>query len=130
MPASTDIRNSPSGKLKPAGGGGGTPARANKDMAASTTAADGDLACATPMASNPAASTVNGGGIDVLVNGVTYVVGDGIKTDDCYFSDDGGVTALDLRDVSAGSLLYWVGSVAGFELSASTDRIDFQYLVD
>jgi hypothetical protein len=107
-----------------------TPVRSNKSMSASTTTADGQVACATAVAVTPAASSTAGGGIGVRVNGVGYHVGDGTKVGvDCYFSGDGGTTARLLRSVVAGDLLYWVGSVALFELAASTDKIDFDYEV-
>jgi len=105
-----------------------TPSRGNKSMTASTTTADGNVACATAVATTPAASTTAGGGIGVRVNGVNYLVGDGTKVAvDCYFSGNGGTTARALRSVVAGDLLYWNGSVAGFELAAGTDKIDFVY---
>lgn len=105
-----------------------TGVRSNKNMAASTTVADGDVACATAVATNPAGSSTLGGYIGVRVNGVNYLVGDGTKVAvDCYFSADGGVTARALRAVVATDLLYWNGSVAGFQLAATTDKLDFLY---
>lgn len=102
--------------------------RSNKSMAASTTAVDGDLACATTVAQAPASSSANGGYIGVQVNGVSYLVGDGTKVAvDCYFSGDGGTTARALKSVVAGDLLYWNGSVVGFQLAAATDKINFLY---
>lgn len=107
-----------------------TPVRANKGMSASTTTADGNLACATAVATTPATSSAAGGAIGVQVNGVSYLVGDGTKVAaDCYFSGNGGTTARALRSVVAGDLLYWQGSIAGFELSAVTDKISFIYEV-
>lgn len=67
--------------------------------------------------------------VTVIVNGISYEVGDGYKTFDCYFSDDGGTTARNLFDVEAGDTLYWNGTIAGFDLSG-TDRVDFDYDVD
>ena len=67
--------------------------------------------------------------VTVIVNGISYEVGDGYKTFDCYFSDDGGTTARNLFDVEAGDTLYWNGTIAGFDLSG-TDRIDLDYDVD
>jgi hypothetical protein len=99
-------------------------------MSAETTVADGNLACLVPIAVSPAASSTNGGYIAVDVNGVDYHVGDGTKVGVvCYFSNDGGATARLLQDVVAGDLLYWNGSVAGFELSALTDKLNFNYEV-
>lgn len=100
--------------------------RANKSMAASTTVADGDLACATAVATTPATSSTAGGYIGVVVNGVAYLVGDGTKVAvDCYFSGDGGATARLMKSVVAGDLLYWNGSIAGFQLAAATDKVSF-----
>lgn len=97
----------------------GTPTALNKSMVASTTTLDDQLACATPIAALPK------GFVGVLVNGVAYDAGP--KTNVCYFSSDGGTTALAQGAITAGALLYWVGSVAGFQLDATTDIIDFTY---
>lgn len=101
----------------------GKPTTANKDMTASVTAADFDLACATALTTTPAPT---GGYVAVLVNGAAQSVGDGVRTKSCYFSADGGATARTFAAIVAGDLLYWVGTVAGFQLAAS-DRIDFWY---
>lgn len=101
--------------------------KANKAMAASLTAADFAEACATAIAATPApsANTANHY-VTVRVNGVGYEVGDGVRTKDCYFSADAGATARAFGAIAVGDKLYWVGSVAGFEL-ATTDVIDFLY---
>jgi hypothetical protein len=62
----------------------------------------------------------------VSVNGISYAVGDGVKTKDCYFSGDGGVTARAQGAIQAGDVLYWNGVIAGFDLNP-TMRIDFFY---
>jgi len=63
----------------------------------------------------------------VSVNGLSQLTGDGTKVSvNCYFSADGGTTARAMKSIVAGDLLYWNGTVAGFQL-ASTDRIDFLY---
>lgn len=118
---------------RPSGGSTGsdvfaTGARANKGVTAADTVSDGDLACPVAVAVTPAASSTNGGYIGVRVNGVHVpLVGDGTTVGVwCYFSDDGGVTAKLMRDVVAGDLLYWNGSIAGYELEIS-DAIDFDY---
>lgn len=111
-------------------GASATEARANKQMAASTTVSDGDLACATAVATTPATPSAAGGYVGVQVNGVNHLVGDGTKVAvDCYFSADGGATARALQAVVAGDLLYWNGSVAGFQLAAATDTVSFFYEV-
>lgn len=99
---------------------GGRPSKANKGMAASVTTADHDLACATAIA---AAAK---GTVEVQVNGVAQILGDADRAHDCYFSADSGATALAADAVTAGALLYWNGTVAGFELAA-TDKISFFY---
>lgn len=107
-----------------------TGATPNKAMPAETTVADGDLACAVGILVAPAASSPNGGYIGVRVDGVSVTVGDGTSVGvPCYFSGDGGTTARALRDVIVGDLLYWNGSVAGYQLLAGTDEIDFDYPV-
>jgi hypothetical protein len=98
------------------------PTIANKDMAASATTADFDLACATVMVGTPG----NDGYVKVEVNGVGYAVGDGVKTKPCYFSADSGATAKSIAAIATGDRLYWVGSVAGFQLLASF-KLDFHY---
>lgn len=111
---------------------GGSPTVLNKNMTASVTVADGNLACATAVAQTPVFSTdLNSGYIGVTVNGIWYDPSNGpgeLAARSCYFSGDGGATARLLRAVVAGDLLYWNGSIAGFQL-AGTDRIGFHYNV-
>jgi hypothetical protein len=64
--------------------------------------------------------------VTVKVNGVEINLGDGVKTEACYFSNDEGLTAKPMADIAAGDLLYWNGSIAGYELDA-TDDIDIAY---
>jgi len=98
-------------------------------MAALATAVDGDLACATAIAVTPALPSTDGGYIGVTINQNWYNPGDGTKVGVvCYFSNDGGVTALSLSAVAAGDLLYWNQLVAGFNL-AVTDTVGFHYPV-
>ena len=127
--------NGPTGPTGPAGAPGPTgpngptgptgpdaiPSPLNKDMTAATTINDNDLATATAIAATPI------GYVEVQVNGIGAVVGNGTKVGvDAYFSGDGGATARAVGAIVAGDLLYWNGSVAGFQLSP-TDRIDFLY---
>lgn len=105
-----------------------TASKRNKGMAAETTTADHDEACATGISATPAASNnANGAYVAVRVNGIGYTVGDGVRTKDCYFSGDGGATARAFGAIVATDKLYWNGSIAGFQLAASTDIIDFLY---
>ncbi len=64
----------------------------------------------------------------VKVNGWSYVLGDGVKTADCYFSGDGGTTARLISDIVAGDELIWNGETALFSLDAD-DRVDFDYII-
>jgi hypothetical protein len=74
-------------------------------------------------------STPGGDGhVDVLVNGVQYELGDGVKTTPCYFSVDGGTTARAISAITAADSLYWNGTTAGFDLETSDD-IDLNYNV-
>jgi hypothetical protein len=92
----------------------------NRNMTASATTADGQVATATGLAIDLSAW------VAVLVDGRGVNVGDGVKTVDCYFSADGGTTARAFGELQSGDLLYWNGSVAGYQL-ATTDRIDFLF---
>ena len=96
----------------------------NKAMAASLTTADGQSACATTLAATPG----NHAYIQIFVNGLHEVLGDGVKTKSCYFSADGGTTARTIANIASGDTLYWNGSIAGYQL-ATTDIIDFDYAV-
>ena len=90
-------------------------------MVALTTVNDGDRATNSVVAFTPV------GWVSVYVDGVLYVPGDGTTEAPCYFSGDGGVTPRSAGSVVAGDRLYWVGSVAGFQLAAGTDVINFLY---
>lgn len=100
------------------------PTSSNKEMVAEVTVADFDKACDTAVAFTPAADSY----VEVSINGLAVVVGDGVKTKDCYFSANSGTTAKAIAAIAAGDKLYWVGTVAGYQLDAS-DRVDFEYLV-
>lgn len=97
------------------------PSSNNKGQAAALTVSDFDTAGVS------ITSTPGGDGIPaVMVNGIQAEVGQAVKTKDCYFSADGGTTARAIAAIVAGDTLYWVGSVAGFQL-ATTDRISINY---
>ena len=100
------------------------PVKDNKAMVASVTVADEDLATVTVVALTPDSDSY----VEVLVGGIMVEVGDGVKTKDCYFSNDGGTTARSIADIASGDTLRWNGSVAGYELKASME-IDFNYIV-
>ncbi|NJM93285.1 MAG: hypothetical protein HC842_00260 [Cytophagales bacterium] len=68
------------------------------------------------------------GFVMVFVNGQLRSLGDGVKTEDFYFSADGGVSAKTLSSLSQGDALF-VGDIAGLGGTlATTDRIDLFYL--
>lgn len=99
----------------------------NKRMPGRTTTHDNARACDIAVAKTP----VEGGAISVYVNGVGVSdIGDGAKVGvACYFSGDGGFTPRLHSAVQAGDCLYWNGSIAGWQISANTDVIDFVYEV-
>ena len=66
------------------------------------------------------------GWIGLEVNGLKETIGDGIKMQAAYFSDDGGATALALSAVTLGSELFWNALLAGYALS-TLDVLDFIY---
>lgn len=94
----------------------------DKDLTPSATSGDGSTTGLT-ISATPALD----GHVIVMVNGVDQVLGDGVKTTDCYFSGDGGTTARAIGSIVSGDTLYWNGVIAGFEL-AGTDRVDLNYL--
>lgn len=100
------------------------PTKLDKALVALVTAADFAKATNATVTTTPNA----GGYVGVRVDGIHYEVGDGVRTKDCYFSDDNGATAKSIVDIAAGDTLHWVGTVAGFELDAA-DRIDYDYAV-
>ena len=65
--------------------------------------------------------------VQLFVNGQLQKIGDGTFSNvDCYFSNDGGLSALLFTSLVSGDVLYWNGVSAGFELDA-TDEIDIIY---
>ena len=94
----------------------------NRWMMASVTSSDEDEACPTAMIASPE------GGVEVLVNGAKVPVGDGAKDQFCFFSSDGGTTPKALAAIASGDKVYWMGSVANYELDEN-DRVDFLYEV-
>lgn len=65
--------------------------------------------------------------VQVFVNGQLQNLGDGTFSNvDCYFSNDGGNTALNLSSLSGGDSLYWNGNVSRFEID-SNDELQIVY---
>jgi len=100
----------------------------NKGMTSSVTTGDGTQAVNIPVSKTPS----GGSYIEVLLNGVQIPVEDtgnalAFVTSVCYFSSDGGLTSKLMKDVKAGDYLYWMTTVATFDLDA-TDKITFNYV--
>lgn len=111
------------------GGGGGAAgvgaAPTEDDKAQNPTATAGDNASTgVTIMNTPSGDSY----VEVLVNGVQYELGDGVKTKDTYFSNDGGTTARTIETISSNDELFWNGNIAGFDL-VTTDEIDFNYNV-
>lgn len=105
------------------GGGGGVLNKTNKSLVPSATSGD-----------NQTTGLVIGevplgdGYIQVQINGNSVSVGDGVKTEFCYFSGDGGTTARALTAITATDVLYWNGVIAGYDLDGN-DRVDLNYII-
>jgi hypothetical protein len=65
--------------------------------------------------------------IILAVNGKIESIGNGIKTQNAYFSSDEGTTAKTFATLASGDTLYWNGVVSGYELDTN-DTIDIYYL--
>lgn len=66
------------------------------------------------------------GAVIVKVNGLQINLGNGAKDEAAYFSADGGTTAKSVANIAAGDTLYWMGSIATYELETD-DEIDIVY---
>ena len=60
----------------------------------------------------------------VFINGQLQRLGDGVTTDDCYFTD--GFTIKNFNNLSLGDELYWNGLISGFNLDTQ-DLIQIIY---
>lgn len=89
----------------------------NKNMPSLQTTIDGGLACAMAIGATPR------GFVQVAVNGILYVAS---PTGPCFFSGN-GTTKRVQGTIVAGDLLYWVGSIAQFQLSTQ-DIVDFYFM--
>jgi hypothetical protein len=104
----------------------GINATGNSAMVASTTVADGDAATATAVA----ADNFDGSRLSLYVNGVRYNIGDGTKVGvPAYISGDGGATARAFSAIVATDTIRWNGTVAGFQLAATTDILDLDGMI-
>lgn len=91
----------------------------NKNMAALATTGDAQQASATAIAATPA------GYVQVFVNGEKVNPGGAVTGFDCFFGPN-ATTPHGPGAIVAGDFLWWVGSIAGFQL-ATTDLISFDY---
>jgi hypothetical protein len=64
--------------------------------------------------------------LQVYINGIAVTEGYGNRVDDCYFSNDGGITSRQVQDIVAGDILYWNTSITGFAIGAG-DNVDIVY---
>ena len=99
----------------------GVDVKVDLDKAPSNTSADGDTT-----GIQITYSPFSDGAVSITVNGLGANIGNGVKVEACYFSNDGGASAKSIANISAGDTLYWNGSIAEFELD-STDEIDIVY---
>lgn len=90
----------------------------NQFETASATSSDGD-------ATGISIDNTPEGMVQVFVNGMMQEL-KGDKTGDCFFSSDGGTTAVTLSNIAATNTLHWNGSVAGYQLD-TTDKLTLVY---
>jgi hypothetical protein len=107
------------------GGGGvaetGVNTRVDYNQNPSATSSDGDTTGLT-ITYTP----FGDGAVIVKINGLQINLGNGAKDQAAYFSADGGTTAKSVAAIAAGDTLYWMGSIASYELETDDD-IDFVY---
>ena len=99
----------------------GVQTRADYNKAPNATSSDGDTTGLT-ITYTP----FDDGAVIIKVNGLQVNLGDGAKNEACYFSADGGTTAKASSAIAAGDTLYWMGSMANYQLEAD-DELDFVY---
>lgn len=63
--------------------------------------------------------------VRIFLNGIAVELGDGVKTDDCFFSGDSGNTARSIADIQSGDTLFWNGA-SSYALAAD-DVLDMIY---
>lgn len=100
---------------------GGSPTSSDKDLTPNATNTD-EAATGLILSKTPIGERY----VTVILNGISNSVGDGVKTKDCYFSRDSGITALSLDNLESGDELYWNSVISGIDLAVS-DSIDFDY---
>ncbi len=99
----------------------GVNTRADYNQSPSATSNDGDTTGLT-ITYTP----FGDGAVIVKVNGLQINIGNGAKDEAAYFSADGGTTAKSVANIAAGDTLYWMGSIASYQLEIDDD-VDFVY---
>jgi len=113
--------NSVSNSWEPNDGYQAVPTISDKDLTPNITSGDDSFTGIT-ISDTPTGMRY----VTVKVNGVSYEVGNGLKTKHCYFSGDDGYTARAISSITIGDKLYWNGVISGFDLGGS-DRVDLEY---
>jgi len=103
-------------------GGGGAPTAEDKNLIPFATGPGNGQDTGIEISEEPIGDRY----VTVIVNGISSSIGDGYTSLDCYFSIDGGLTALNLSAITTGARLYWNSTIAGFQL-APTDVVDLDY---
>lgn len=99
------------------------PFNGNQNESVLTTSGDGS-STGISLQNVPAQNTR----VDVYVNGEKIPVGNGIKTQDCYFSRDGGTTALIFNQLQFGDILYWNGLISHIgDLNSAEDKVSINF---
>ena len=98
-----------------------SPTSSDKDQASAVVSTDGGTTGIT-ITSTPASDSY----VKVEIDGIGFVLGDGVKTKDFFFSADGGTTARAIADIAAGDTLYYNAVIVGADL-AVTDNISLFY---
>lgn len=98
---------------------GSTPTKDDKELTPNTTIGNFQSTGIT-------ISNIPYGYIIVDINGQSVSVGDGVRSKDCYFSNDGGANAVSIDNITSGDTLYWNGTIAGLDLDG-TDKVSLFY---
>lgn len=102
----------------------------NGQLTAARLSSDNQFETASATSSNGDATGISidntpEGMVQIFVNGIMQEL-KGDKTGDCFFSSDGGTTAVTISNIAATNTLHWNGTTAGYELDA-TDKITLVY---
>jgi hypothetical protein len=96
------------------------PVQKSVEYTAQNTNGNAQLAMVATLPETPITGSI------IVTVGVLQKIGDGVKSTDCYFSNDGGLTARSISAIKSGDQLYWNGLIAGFDL-INTDKIQITY---